>query len=557
MLKEKLANLPKRPGVYQHKDVDGKVLYVGKAKNLRNRVRSYFHESRPREARLELMIKKIADVEVIVTGTEAEALILENNLIKQLRPRYNVNLRDDKTYPFICIKKERFPRVFSTRRVKRDGSRYFGPYTSAKDMRVMLDTIRSIFKLRTCSLHLAPEPIERGKYQVCLEYHIKKCAGPCVGYQTEESYNNTITQIEKLLNGKTRVLISLLEDEMERLAGVMQFEEAASIRDQIKALKRYSEKQLIVSNEEADRDLFAMVVNREQDVACGTLFKVREGKVMGRQHKYIRQLRERSDALLMQSFLEHHYTETSFFPDEVLVSVEPADVSPIKDLLREHRGKKVPVRMPERGDKAGLLRMVQSNAELLLQEYMRQKEIQEEGRIPFAVKQLQQDLMLPALPKHIECFDISHLGGTDTVASCVVFVNGKPKKSEYRTFKIRTVDARPDDYQSMREVLSRRYRKHLEENGPWPDLVVIDGGKGQLSSAVEALKEVDVYGKFAVVGLAKRLEEVFVPGDSESLLIARDSVSLQLLQRIRNEAHRFAITFQRKQRSKSTLKNPV
>jgi len=552
-LEERLATLPTRPGVYQHKDIEGKVLYVGKAKNLRNRVRSYFQSSRPHYGRISAMVRKVHDVEVIVTDTEAEALILENNLIKKLKPRYNVNLRDDKTYPYICVKNEPFPRIFPTRRVKRDGSKYFGPYTDVKNMKLMLHTIRSIFKIRTCSLNLNPEPIAAGKYQVCLEFHINKCAGPCVGKQEEASYTNTIQQIEKLLNGHTRELVSLLEDEMKRLSSEMLFEEAASLRDQVKALKKYSEKQRIVSQDFIDRDLFALSVDREINTACGVIFKVREGKVIGRQHKYLKPIEGVPEEDLMQSFIEYYYTEATFFPEEVFISVMPSSPEPIEELLREKRGKKVLLKVPERGDKAGLLRMVEANATLLLNEYKLQKEKQEEGRIPHAVKALKSDLHMDQLPRHIECFDISHLGGTGTVASCVVFEDGRPKKSAYRTFKIRSVEGKPDDFESMREAVYRRYKRLLEENGPWPDLIVIDGGKGQLSSAVTALKNADVYGKFPVVGLAKRLEEVFFPGDTDSLYIAKDSASLQLLQRIRNEAHRFAITFQRKQRQKKTL----
>lgn len=551
-LNEKLANLSSRPGVYLHRDAGGDVLYVGKAKNLRNRVRSYFQEGRPKEGRLQILVNKIADVETIVTDTEAEALILENNLIKKYRPRYNVNLKDDKTYPYICIKNERFPRVFPTRRIRRDGSKYFGPYTDVKSMKVVLRTIRSLFKLRTCSLNLAPEPIAAGKYQACLEYHIQKCAAPCVGYQTEEDYNQTIKQVEHLLNGKTGELAGLLKDEMKRLAGLMQFEDAALLRDQVIALEKYSEKQKIISQESTDRDVFALAIDREDDVACGVLFKIREGKIVGRQHKYLRRIEGIPDEELIQTLLENYYTETTFFPDEVLVSIPLADPEPLEDLLRERRGKRVPIRIPERGDKAGIVRMGETNAELLLSEWKLQKAKQEEGRVPHAVKALQRDLRLTNLPLRIECFDISHLGGTGTVASCVVFEDGKPKRSEYRTYKIRSVeDGKPDDFLSMREVVGRRYERVREENGPWPDLVVIDGGKGQLSSAVEALSKSDVYGKFPVVGLAKRLEEVFFPGDTDPVLIPRTSSSLQLLQRVRNEAHRFAVTFQRKQRQKT------
>ncbi len=554
LLEEKLAHLPTGPGVYQHKDAAGTVIYVGKAKNLRNRVRSYFQEGRPRDGRIAALVAKIADVEIIVTDTEAEALILENNLIKKLKPRYNVNLKDDKTYPWICIKNERFPRIFPTRRVVRDGSKYFGPYTDVKNMNRVLDAIRSIFKLRTCSLFLAPEPIAAGKYQACLEYHIKKCGGPCIGAEGEEAYNETIARIEKLLNGHTRELKTLLAADMQALAAAHRFEDAAERRDQIRALDVYAEKQKIVSAEGGDRDVFALGISREDDVACGVVFKIREGKLIGRQHHYLRRLEGRLEAELMQRVLEHYYAEAAFFPDEVHLSHAAEDPALIEAFLREQRGRKVVLKTPERGDKAALLEMAEANARLLIEEWKLQKAQQDEGRVPHAVEALGRDLRLPRLPRRIECLDISHLGGTGTVASCVVFEDGKPRKSDYRHYKVRTVEeGKPDDFQSMREVVARRYGRVLEENGPWPDLVVIDGGKGQLSSAVEALKGAEVYGKFPVVGLAKRLEEVFFPGDTQSILIPKTSASLQLLQRARNEAHRFAITFQRKQRQLKTL----
>lgn len=557
-LSEKLRHLPTGPGVYQHKDASGTTLYVGKAKNLRSRVRSYFQESRPRDGRLQALVSKIQDVEVIVTDTEAEALILENNLIKELQPRYNVNLKDDKTYPYICIKRERFPRVFPTRRVVRDGSRYFGPYTDVKNMKLVLKTIRDIFQLRSCSLYLSEPNIRAGKFQVCLDYHIQRCAGPCVGYQSEADYNATITQIEKLLQGKTKELIALLRDEMKRLATEKNFEEAARYRDRLQAVEAYGQRQKVVASDEADRDLFALCADREADVAVAVLFTMREGKIIGRRHRILRPLDGHPDGDLLQRMIEDHYAEAPFTPDEVMVSTALPDPEPLEQLLRERQGRKVPLLVPERGDKAGLLRMVEANAELLLGEWKRQKDKADEERIPRSVLSLQRDLHLKRPPRRIECFDISHLGGTGTVASCVVFVDGKPRKSEYRTFKIRSVEhGKADDYQSMREVAARRYRRTLEENGPWPDLVVIDGGKGQLSAAVEALKSVDVYGRFPVVGLAKRLEEVFFPGDSQAIMIPRTSSSLRLIQRARDEAHRFAVTAQRKQREIGTLKTEL
>lgn len=554
VLEHKLAALPKRPGVYQHKDENGKVLYVGKAKNLRARVNSYFHKGRNLDGRLRILVSKIRDVEVIVTDTEAEALILENNLIKQLRPRYNINLRDDKTYPFICVKKEHFPRVFPTRRIRRDGSRYFGPYTDVRSMNIMLDTIRSIFKLRTCSLRLAPEPIAAGKFEVCLQYHIKKCDAPCVGYQSEESYDRMVNQVEKLLNGKTATLIELLKDEMDRLSSETQFEEAAKLRDQVMALEKYAERQKVVSQDGLDRDLFALAADRSENLACGVIFQMRDGAIIGRQHKYFHQIQDQSDEVLMQVLLERYYTESTFFPDEIVLSETCENLDAVSELLSNKKGKHVPIKQPQRGEKAALARLVESNAELMLEEYKLQRERQNEGRVPFVVTSLKKDLNLPRLPHRIECFDISHLGGTGVVASCVVFGDGKPKKNDYRTYNVRSVGGGySDDYQSMREVIARRYSKVVEENGPWPDLLVVDGGKGQLSSAVEALQSVQAYGKFPVIGLAKRLEEVFFPGDTESVFIPKASASLQLLQRVRNEAHRFAINFQRKQRSKKTL----
>lgn len=557
-LADKLKHLPTQPGVYQHKDADGTVIYVGKAKNLRSRVRSYFQEGRPREAKTEALVKKIADVEVIVTDTEAESLLLEDNLIKRLKPRYNVLLKDDKSYPFICIKNERFPRVFPTRKVRKDGSLYFGPYTDAKAMKLVLKTIKDLFKLRSCSLHLNQAAIEAGKYQPCLDYHIQKCAAPCVGYETEAHYDATIEQIKTLLNGKTRELTDLLKDEMQRLAAEKKFEEAAEYRDRLRAIETYAQKQKVVTDPEVDRDLFALALDREADAGVGVLFKVREGKIIGRTHKILRSIEGVEDGELLQRMVEAYYADAQFTPNEVFLASELAQPSAVEELLREKKGRKVEVRTPQRGEKVDLMNMVEANARLLLSEWKLQQEKREEDRIPKSVLSLQRDLRLKTPPRRIECFDISHLGGTGTVASCVVFQDGRPRKSDYRTYKIRTVEqGKPDDFQSMREVVERRYSRLLEENGPWPDLVIIDGGKGQLSSAVESLRRVDVYGKFAVVGLAKRLEEVFFPGESRSTMIPRTSSSLRLIQRCRDEAHRFAVTAQRKQRRIKDLRSEL
>ena len=551
-LQQKIDRFPRLPGIYQHKDADGNVLYVGKAKDLRSRVRSWFREHQTHDGRLRIMIQKTTDVEAIVTDTEAEALILENNLIKHLKPRYNVLLRDDKTYPFICIRKEPFPRVFPTRRIVRDGSKYFGPYADVKNMHLMLRTIRSVFQLRTCSLNLAPEPIAAGKYDPCLEYHIKKCAAPCIGRQSEAEYDQTIEQVEKLLSGHTKALIALLRDEMKRLSATMQFEEAAGLRDRMLALEKYARKQKVVSEDEADRDLFALALDKPENVACGVVFQVREGKVIGRRHTYVHPIEGLSDAMLMQRLVEDYYADAAFFPGEVLLSHDIAEPEAVRELLQQQRGKKVPLAMPRRGPKANLMRMVHANATILLEEWKMRKMKRGEDRIPHAVRSLKEDLRLNVLPRRIECFDISHLAGTGVVASCVVFRDGRPRKSEYRRYKIRSaIPGKPDDYQSIREVVERRYanRQDIE----WPDLVVIDGGKGQLSAAADALRTAGVYGEFPLIGLAKRLEEVFFPGEPEPLHIPKASTSLQLLQRIRNEAHRFAVAFQRTQRKKRML----
>lgn len=556
-LAEKLAHLPTRPGVYQHKDENGKVLYVGKAKNLRNRVRSYFQKSRPLDARIQTMVGKVRDIEIIVTDTEAEALILENNLIKTLKPRYNVNLRDDKTYPYICIKNERFPRIFVTRKVVRDGSKYFGPYTDVKNMRLMLDTIRSAFKLRSCNLPLSETNIRARKFQACLDFHIKKCAAPCIGLQNEEDYNETIAQIKLLLNGKTKGLVQALSQKMREAAAAMQFEKAAELRDRAKALQQFSDKQKIVTDSPLDRDWFAIHQDEAASVACGVVFKVREGKIIGRQHRYLLQIEGLSKADLLQSFVENYYTEASFFPDEVFLSNELVEEAPLAAFLRHAQGKKIPIHTPQRGEKAELMRMVEANAQLLVEEYKVAKAKQNQDAIPRAVHSLQRDLHLPRLPRRIECFDISHLSGTGTVASCVVFIDGKPARSEYRKFKIRSVEGKPDDFKSMQEVVTRRYQRVLAENAPLPDLVIIDGGKGQLSHAVQAMQAIGFYGKAPVVGLAKRMEEVFFPNDSASIMIPRTSSALRLMQQTRDEAHRFAVTFQQTQRKNSTLRSEL
>ena len=553
-LQRKIATLHTGCGVYQFLDVDGARLYVGKAKNLRSRVRSHFGKHEQLEGRHKVLYRKTAAIDTIITDTEAEALILENTLIKKHQPRYNINLRDDKSYPYICIKNEPFPRVFPTRRLIKDGSKYFGPYADVGSMRRALRAVRQMFQLRSCSLDLSPKPIAAGKYQTCLEYHIKNCKAPCVGYQTPEDYAVTIKQVEAFLNGHTSGLVQSLEAAMHAAAEALRFEEAARLRNQISAIKSYAERQKVVTADPVDRDLFAVAAHTEENVAAAVLFKVRDGKIIGRQHKILSGIDGHTSGELLQTYLERYYTEAVFIPDEVFLSAEVPGAAPLRSYLSERRGKKVHFKAPQRGEKADLMRMVEANARVVVEDWVQQLIKRGEDRIPYAVKALMADLRLSRMPLHIECFDISHLQGTGTVASCVVFRHGRPLKKAYRGYKIRSVaDGRADDFQSMREVVARRYKRVQAEEDSCPDLVIVDGGKGQLSSAVQALSELNVLGLFPIIGLAKRLEAVYFPGDQDPIFIAKQSLALQLLQRVRDEAHRFAVDLQRKQRRKRTL----
>ncbi|HCV43945.1 MAG TPA: excinuclease ABC subunit C [Bacteroidetes bacterium] len=551
-LPEKLENLPNGPGVYQHKDAEGKVLYVGKAKNLRSRVRQYFQKSRAVEPRIDSMLSKATDLEIIVTDNEVEALILEANLIKKLKPRYNVNLKDDKSYPYIVIRNEPYPRVFVTRQIRKDGSRYFGPYTDVKNVRSALKSIRDIFPIRSCNYFIDDEVIKKRKIKVCLDYHIKRCEGPCEGLVSQEKYDAMIDQVAELLRGKTESLIQKMQHEMEVQAGAMRFEEAATLRDRIKGLQAYSERQKAVDLDPLDRDIIAFV--SEGDDACGVIFKIRDGKMIGRQHYYMGNVDQKPESEILETLLQQYYLEAEFIPKEILLSSPIDDPEAMQLWLSGKRGEVVVVLHPTEGEEAKLVRLSKANAQFLLDELKLQK-MKRADYVPHAVKSLQRDLRLNKLPRKIECFDNSNMQGSDPVASLVVFVDGKPKKSEYRKFKIRSVEG-PDDFASMREVIQRRYQRVLAEGGEFPDLIMVDGGKGQLASAVEVLMSLGISDQ-PVVGLAKRLEEVFVPGKGEPELIPKTSTGLRLLQQIRDEAHRFAITFHRSLRAKRTLQTEL
>ncbi len=556
-LAEKLHNIPTNPGVYLHKDEQGKIIYIGKAKNLRNRVRSYFQQGRPRDAKTRVLVSKIRDVEFFLTDSEVEALILENTLIKEHQPRYNILLKDDKTYPYICITNEPFPRVFPTRKIVRDGSKYFGPYTEAKYMYIMLNLVKSLFPLRSCDLPLTEESIAKGKYKVCLDFQIKKCDGPCEGLMSQVRYNDMIKQTAQILRGKSRGVEQDLEQEMARLSEEMEFEKAAIVRNRLMALREYSEKQKVLSTDPVDRDVLAL--SRNEKDACAVILKIRDGKLIGKQHFYVAQSEDTSEADIVRATCERFYLESDDVPDEIFVPTDLDDMPILEAWLTAKRGSKVHLHVPQHGDKRKLVNMATANADFLLKELIMQRMKREQEKdkvIPRAVLSLQRDLRLSKPPRRIECFDNSHFQGSETVSSMVVFVDGKPKKSEYRKFKITTVEG-VDDFKSMQEVVGRRYKRMLEEKTDEPDLIIVDGGKGQLSHAVEVLQGLGLYGKIPIIGLAKRLEEVVFPFQSDTLLLPKTSSSLKLLQQVRDEAHRFAIEFHRSLRDKRTLQTEL
>ncbi|MDR3666128.1 MAG: excinuclease ABC subunit UvrC [Ignavibacteriaceae bacterium] len=550
-LKAKLKDLPDSPGIYQFKNEKGKVIYVGKALNLKNRVRSYFHGSVDSPKTIAL-VSKIEDLELIVTDNEIEALVLENNLIKEFKPRYNVNLKDDKSFPYIKVTNEPFPRIFPTRRIIKDGSKYFGPFTEVKYMKSSLRMINQIFKIRSCSLNITDEAIEKKKFKVCLDFHIGKCDGPCEGLISAKEYSDMVSQVVKLLKGKTDDLINELNAKMQTLVDNLEFEKAAELRDKIDQLKAISAKQKVVSDDFEDRDVITTAYEGK-DSAC-SIFNIRNGKLVGKKQLHLGIEMNEEIEEIITSAIKFYYNELVDIPDEILLEKPPNDEGALSEWLQIKGGHKVKFVVPQRGDLKSLINMCKQNSIYQLKEIQMQK-MKHEGHIPYPVAALQRDLRLKELPKRIECFDISNLQGTDTVASMVVFEDGKPKKSQYRKYIIKSVDG-PDDFQSMREVITRRYTKLKEEDISLPDLIMVDGGKGQLSSAIEVLDQLG-YNKYNIIGLAKRLEEVFFPGNSDPESIPKTSSGLKLLQHVRDEAHRFAITFHRNRRSKRTIKTEL
>ena len=547
-LKEKLENLPSLPGIYQYFNDKGKVIYVGKAKNLKNRVRSYFHKNID-SPKTEILVSKIEDLQIIVTDSEIEALVLENNLIKELKPRYNVLLKDDKSFPYIRVTNEPFPQIFPTRNIVKDGSRYFGPYTDVKNMKSSLRLITKIFKIRSCKFDITEEAVEKKKFKICLDYHIKKCEGPCEGLVSRERYNSMVNQAVKVFRGKTEELLDELKKQMAEASSNLEFEKAAELRDRLEQLQVYTSKQKVVSADLEDRDIISAAFEGKEVAA--TILNIRSGKLVGKRQLTLAAEENTEPPQIYSAIIKFYYTEFVEVPKEIILEVEPEDSESLLEWLNTKAVKKTNFIIPQRQSEAkSLLVMCKQNAILALKEIQLQK-MKKEGNVPYVLSALQRDLRLKKLPRLIECFDNSNLQGSDAVASMVVFADGKPKKSLYRKFIIKTVEG-PDDFASMREIIHRRYSRVIEEKLPFPDLIMVDGGKGQLSSAIETLDELGIK-NYEIIGLAKRLEEVFLPGESEAQSIPKTSSSLKLLQHVRDEAHRFAITFHRERRSKRTF----
>ncbi len=547
--KDKVKQVPTKPGVYFFKNEGGEIIYIGKAKHLRNRVKSYFQNSKHQSAKNISMIKRIADIEWIVVGSEVEALLTEANLIKKHQPHYNINLRDDKSFPYIRITKEPYPRVFITREIIRDGSKYFGPYTDVRHLRRSLKAVHSIFPVRSCDYLINKKSIKGKKVSLCLDYHIKKCQGPCEGMVGEIDYNNMIKQVIQFLQGRTKETELYIKNQMDNASSIMRFEDAGIYRDQLHAIRKFKEQQRKVAADFEDRDVFSLA--KDEDYGIAVIVRIRNGRITSREKISLRNIDE-SDEVMMETILTRFYLESDFIPKEISLPATPKNKDQLTNWLKQKRGGAIKLQIPQKGERAKEVRLAFQNAKLLLGEWLINRKKRME-LVPKMISQLQDDLHMKVPPRKIEAFDISHLGGTNTVASLVCFVDGKPRKSLYRKFKVKTVDG-IDDFASMREIVSRRYKRVKKEGKSLPDLILIDGGKGQLSMAVSALRELGL-DYLPIVGLAKRLEEVFIPGSSDAQSIHKQSPGLILLRRIRDEAHRFAITFQKQQRTKTISKS--
>ncbi len=541
-LELQLQTLPDSPGVYQYFDKDGKILYVGKAKNLKKRVSSYFTKSHD-NYKTAVLVKKIAEIRHIVVTSEQDALLLENNLIKKLQPRYNINLKDDKTYPWICIKKEPFSRIFPTRKMIKDGSEYFGPYTNFKTVNTLLDLIKELYPLRTCHYDLSENNIRNHKYKVCLEYHIGNCKGPCEGLETLEDYQNQVDAIREILKGNFKDSLKAFKQKMNAFAREMAFEEAQKVKEKIDVLENYQAKSTILNPKISNIDVFSIV--SDETMAYVNFLQIAHGAII-RSHtlEMKKKLDETDEELLELAVVE--LRERFHLTSKELILPFELDF-----------GDKIKVTVPQLGDKKQILELSQRNAKYHRLEQLKQIQIVDPERHTNRIMaQMQKDLRLSAEPRHIECFDNSNIQGTNPVAACVVFKDGKPSKKDYRHFNIKTVEG-PNDFASMEEVVYRRYKRLLDEQQPLPQLIIIDGGKGQLSSALKSLDDLGLRGKIAIIGIAKRLEELFYPGDSVPLYLDKKSETLKIIQQLRNEAHRFGITHHRDKRSKSALQTSL
>ncbi len=541
-LELQIQTLPDNPGVYQYYDKDGKILYVGKAKNLKKRVSSYFNKVHD-NGKTNVLVRKIVTIKHIVVSSEQDALLLENNLIKKLQPRYNVLLRDDKTYPWICIKKEPFPRIFPTRRMIKDGSEYFGPYTNFKTVNTILDLIKELYPLRTCNFDLSPANIDKGKFKVCLEFHIGNCKGGCEGYETAEHYQIQVNAIREILKGNFKESLKDFKSKMQEFAANMQFEEAQQIKEKIEVLENYQSRSTVLNPKISNIDVFSII--SDETMAYVNFLQIAHGAII-RSHtlELKKKLDETDEELLELAVVE--LRERFHLTSKEIVLPFPLNL-----------GDNVKITVPQLGDKKQILELSERNAKYYRLDQLKQIQIVDPERHTNRIMaQMQKDLRLSVEPRHIECFDNSNIQGTNPVSACVVFKDGKPSKKDYRHFNIKTVEG-PNDFASMEEVVYRRYKRLLDENQPLPQLIIIDGGKGQLSSALKSIDDLGLRGKIAIIGIAKRLEELFYPGDSVPLYLDKKSETLKVIQHLRNEAHRFGITFHRDKRSKSALNSSI
>lgn len=543
-LKNRISNVPKKPGVYQFINDKGEIIYIGKAKDLRVRVRSYFQKNKYQTPKNQSMIKRISDLDWIVVSSEVEALLTEANLIKENRPHYNINLKDDKSFPYIRITKESYPRIFITREIIKDGSRYFGPYTDVYVLRRSLKAVHKIFPIRSCDFILDKKTIQSLKVDLCLDYHIKKCDGPCQGLVSKKEYNKMIKRVVSFLQGRTTETELYINDQMSKAANETRYEDAAMYRDQLNAIKKFKDRQRKVAADFDDRDVIAL--SRKENMCVSVIVRIRNGRIHSRE-KISMNISDETDSDIIALVITQFYLNSDFIPKVLNVSDIPTNKAQLKYWLKEKRNGSIEIKIPIRGDKAREIRLAQQNAKLLLGEWIINRKKRRE-LIPKMIQQLQDDLQLNIPPRRIEAFDISHLGGEDTVASMVCFIDGNAKKSEYRKYKIKGVNG-IDDFAAIREVVLRRYKRLKDKKLSYPDLILIDGGKGQLNMAVSALRDLGL-DYLLVIGLAKRLEEVFIPGNSDAQSIPKNSPGLILLRKIRDEAHRFAIKYQKQRRNK-------